>query len=324
MGLVEEEDEARLVAIADLGKRLEELGDKPHEHGRPQARLVLYRGELEARDDAAPVRSGAEQIGDVELRLTEEFVAAARLQRDERAQENAHGLRGETADALELGASGIGVEIREERSQVGEVEERETLLVRVVEDEREALLLGRVRTEHLREQEWAEVRDGRAHRNARPDAAERQVLDGKPGGRELEPELVRALLGGAVRRPGDRHPGHVALHVRREHGDAGCRELLGDDLQRAGLPRPGGAGDEPVPIHGREWQPNSRLGHERPVEQCGPELDRIALRRVRSCDRGPEGRRVGSRPRHGARSYQPWLCIQSRTFPDPRKRKYCH
>ena len=105
VGLVEEEDEPRLVAVADLRKLLEELGDEPHEHGRPQPRLVLHRRELEARDDAAPVRGRAQEIGDVELRLAEELVAAARLERDERAQENADRLRREPADALELVAS---------------------------------------------------------------------------------------------------------------------------------------------------------------------------------------------------------------------------
>ena len=77
MRLVEEEDEPRLVAIADLRKLLEELGDEPHEHGRPEARLVLHRRELEAGDDSAPVGSGAKEVGDVELRLTEELVAPA-------------------------------------------------------------------------------------------------------------------------------------------------------------------------------------------------------------------------------------------------------
>jgi hypothetical protein len=54
----------------------------------------------------------------------------------------------------------------------GEVEQGEALLVGVVEDEREALLLGLVRVEDLGEQLRPEVGDGRAHRNARADPAE--------------------------------------------------------------------------------------------------------------------------------------------------------
>ena len=93
MCLVEEEDETRLVAIADLGQLLEELRDEPHEHRGPQPWLVLDGGQLEARDHAAPVRVRAQKVGDVELRLAEELVAATGLERDERAQEDADGLR---------------------------------------------------------------------------------------------------------------------------------------------------------------------------------------------------------------------------------------
>ena len=81
MGLVEEEDEPRLVAIADFGKLLEELRDDPHEDRRPEPRLVLHRRELEARDDPPPVRGGADEVGDVELRLAEEVVSAALFER---------------------------------------------------------------------------------------------------------------------------------------------------------------------------------------------------------------------------------------------------
>ena len=179
--LVEEEDEPRLVAIADLGQLLEELGDEPHEHGRPEPWLVLDGRQLEARDDAAPVRVRSQEIGNVELGLAEELVAAAGLERDERAQEDADGLRRQAADALQLLPSALGVEEGQERAQIGQVEEREALLVGVVEDEPEALLLRRVRAEHLREEERSEVGDGRAHRNTGADAAERQVLDREAG-----------------------------------------------------------------------------------------------------------------------------------------------
>ena len=49
---VEEEHELRLVEVADLRQRLEELGQEPHECGGEQLRLVPDGGELEARDDS--------------------------------------------------------------------------------------------------------------------------------------------------------------------------------------------------------------------------------------------------------------------------------
>ena len=93
---------SRLVAVSDLGKLLEELRNEPHEHRRPELRLVLYSGELQTRDDAAPVRRRAQEVGDVELRLAEELGSPSRLESDERAQEDADRLGREAADALQL------------------------------------------------------------------------------------------------------------------------------------------------------------------------------------------------------------------------------
>ncbi len=166
-----------------------------------------------------PSGSGADEVGDIELRLAEELGAAAGLEPDEAAQEHPDGRRGEPADPLELRLAGVRLEEREERAQVGQVEEGEALLVGVVEDEREALLLGLVRLEDLGEQLRAEVGDGCAHRDARPDAAERQVLDRVATRLEGQPELTHPLLRGATRLAWLGEPGHVALHISGEDGD---------------------------------------------------------------------------------------------------------
>jgi hypothetical protein len=199
--------------------------------------------------------------------------------------EDADRLWRHAADALELLAARIGVEKREERAEVGEVEERQSLLIRVVEDEGEALLLGLVRAEHLGEQERPEVGDRRAHRHARADPAEREVLDREPGRRPLDPELASPLLRRAVVRAGYADPRHVALHVRGEDRDAGGGELLRDDLERPGLAGAGGAGDQPVPVHRSQRDAHRRLRHEGAVVDARPELDRVAFRRVRARDR---------------------------------------
>ena len=75
-----------------------------------------------------------------------------------------------------------------------------------MEDEHEALLLRLVRAEHLGQQPRPEVGDGRAHRHARPDAAEREVLDREAGRRELDAELGRPLARRAVGAPGAARP----------------------------------------------------------------------------------------------------------------------
>ena len=83
--LVEEEDEPRLLEVPDLGEALEELAEKPHQHGREEGRPVLDGRELEAGHDAAAVGRRPEEVGDLELGLAEELRAAAVLEPDERA-----------------------------------------------------------------------------------------------------------------------------------------------------------------------------------------------------------------------------------------------
>ena len=203
--LVEEEDELRLVEVAGLGQLLEQLGDQPHERRREEPRLVLHGRQLEAGDDAAAVRGGADEVGDVELGLAEELVAAARLEPDEAAQKHADGRGREPADPLELFLARVRLEEGEQRPQVGQVEQRQALLVRVMEDEREALLLRLVRVEDLGEQLRAEVGDGRPHRHAGADPAEREVLDREPARLEREAELAAcASRRGRRARPGRR------------------------------------------------------------------------------------------------------------------------
>ena len=286
--LVEEDDELRLGQVARLGQRLEQLGDQPHQRGRPQRRLLLHGGELDARDDPAAVGREPHQVRHVELRLAEELGAAAGLEPDERAQQHADRRGGEPADPLELGLAGVGVQEREQRAQVAEVEQRQALGVGVVEDEREARLLRLVRAEHLREQLRAEVAHGRADRHARAEAAERQELDRERLGRERQPEVRHPLLARAAGGGRRREAGDVALHVGHEHRHALARELLGDELQRLRLAGARRAGHEPVPVHRRERDRHAGVAVQRALVDAAPEVDRGALRRVRRADRRGE------------------------------------
>jgi len=79
--------------------------------------------------------------------------------------------------------------------------------------------------------------------------------------------------------------GHVALHVGDEHGDAGARELLGQQLQRLGLAGAGRAGDQPVPVHRREWHADRRVTEQLALVDAAPEVDGFALGRVGLADR---------------------------------------
>src|SRR5207249_3449726 len=150
----------------------------------------------QAADDAAAVGRRSHQIGYVELWLAEELGPAAVLEPDETTPEHAYRRRRKAADRRQLALALVGFEIGEQRAQVGQIEQRELLLVGVPEYEPEALFLRLVRVEHLREELRPEVGDGRAHRHARADPAERQILDRVGGRLKGEPEVLRALQRG--------------------------------------------------------------------------------------------------------------------------------
>ena len=199
VGLVEEEAELRLVEVADLGSSSKSSASSHIRAVENSFGLSWTAGSSRHEMIAAAVGRRAQEVGDVELRLAEELVAAAVLEPDERAEQHAHGLRREAADARELGLAGVGVEEGQKRPQVGEVEERQALLVGVAGDEPEALLLRLVRLEDLRQELRAEVAHRGAHRHAGPDPAEAQVLD-----REAVRGEGDAEVGGALRAPGRR------------------------------------------------------------------------------------------------------------------------
>ena len=215
MRLVEEEHELRLRDVADLRQLLEQLGEEPHEHGREQLRLVLHGGQLEARDDPAAV--GVPTAGGRRCRA-----AARRRTPSLRRPRAATSLRSSTpivADEtppIPLRSALPSSESKndEECPQVREVEDREALLVRVAEDEREAAFLGLVRLEDLREQQRAEVRDRGAYR-ARPGRSHpgRGTRSGSPAA----PTSVRA-------RPPASPQGRRARPVgRSRRGRPSCR-----------------------------------------------------------------------------------------------------
>src|SRR5581483_10334579 len=153
------------------------------------------------------------------------------LELDELTQQHPDRGRGDAADAGQLGLAVLGGEEREQRAQVGEVEQREPLLVRVPKEQRQALLLRLVRLEHLAEQQRPEVRDGRSERNPGPDAADREVLDREGLRLERLAQLAPAVGGDAARAARLGEAGEVALHVGGKDWYAGLGELLGDSLQ---------------------------------------------------------------------------------------------
>ena len=186
--LVEEEHQLRLVEVTLLRQVVEEVREQPHEEGREERRPVLEVGQLEQADDAAPVVGEPQEVLGLELGLAEEHVGALRLEGDQLAQDDTRGLRGESADALELGLALLvtGEELQD-RAQVREVEERQPGLVAVVEDQPQRGLLRLVEPEHLGEQRRPEGRHRHSHRYADALAADRVELRREAGRRPRLP-----------------------------------------------------------------------------------------------------------------------------------------
>ncbi|PWW21001.1 hypothetical protein JD79_00127 [Geodermatophilus normandii] len=295
--LVEEEHDLRRVEVADLGQLLEQLGEQPHQEGGEQRRPVGDGGQLDGADDAAAVGRGADQVGGVERGLAEEDVAAEVLQRHELAQHHPRRRLGQPAEAGELLLALPAGQPGEQRAQVGEVQQREARLVGVVEDQAQRALLGGVEAEHLGQQGRAEVADRGPHRHAGAQAAECQVLDGEARGL---PGVGR--VGGPAGDPlgglaGAGQPRQVSLEVGEHHRDSRRRQLLGHELQGAGLAGAGRPGDEPVPVEHGQRQPHLRVrvrpaadGHRAQVE-CGA-LHGVARRDPGGRCGGPVGGRV--------------------------------
>ena len=204
--LVEEEDELRLVEVADLGQLLEELREQPHQRGREQRRPVLHRRELERADHTAAVGRCAQEVGDLEERLAEELVAAAVLELDERAQQDADRLAGDAADARQVGLARVRVEVREERTQVCEVDQDQpaSSANRKTSDSVCCWVSFAPRT--LPSSSGPEVGHGRPDRDAGADAAEREELDGYDVGSYGQAELAHPLRRRPVGSPGCASP----------------------------------------------------------------------------------------------------------------------
>jgi hypothetical protein len=110
MRLVEEEDELRFVAIADLGQILEELRHQPQEKARVQARIREQPIGGENVHHATPAGVGLQKIFDVEHRLAEESVASLFLELQQPALNGANRRLRDVA-VLRLKLSGVVAEM---------------------------------------------------------------------------------------------------------------------------------------------------------------------------------------------------------------------
>ena len=279
--LVEEEDELGLVEVADLGQRLEQLGQQPHQRGREQLGLVLHRGQLEARDDPAAVGRGAQQVGDVELRLAEELVAAAVLQPDQRAQQHADGLastarRCPRARPCRRRSPGRSAARAGRRGPAAAGPSRRRSGRRAAGSAPGSRWTPSTLASSCGPKSETVARTG----TPGPMPPSDRNSTGKAVGVYSMPSSAGALGRDARRRrPRAARPETSPLMSATNDRHAGRRELLGDALQRLGLAGAGRAGDQAVAVHHRQRDLDDRLaGRARPrarrgrVSSAGPSV----------------------------------------------------
>ena len=233
---------------------------------REQPGLVHDVGELEDADDARALGRRPQQVLDLELRLAEEDVGALLLEDDDRAQEHADRRARHPAVVGQDRLALVGRQVLERRAQVLEVEQRQVVVVAVLEDQGEDRGLRLVEVEDLAEQQRPERMDRRPDLGAEL-ARQRQELDRvarRLEGRRPATHPLDDL--GVGRVAGRRETGQVALDVGHEDRHAGLRQLAGQELERLGLAGPGRAGDQAVAVEHRQRDLDAGVVGELAVE----------------------------------------------------------
>ena len=134
VSLVEEENELRLVHVADFGQPLEQLADEPqHERGVRARRSHQFICGEDVHDTAS-VLGALHDVVEVQRGLAEKFVAALLLEREKRALDRAHGRGGHVAESRRV-FRGVLRDVLEHRLQVLHVEQQQSLGVGDVKDD---------------------------------------------------------------------------------------------------------------------------------------------------------------------------------------------
>ena len=189
-------------------------------------------------------------------------------------------------------------------AQILEIQQRQTLLGGVMEDQTEGGLLILVEPEDLRQQDRAEGGDAGPHRHADATGPEREELRRIRRSHPGVAGVLGAFVDPVAGLPRPSQPGQVALEVRHHHRHAGGGQLLGDHLEGLGLAGAGGAGDQTVAVHHRQRDSDLRGRIHLAADDHRTEFQGLPGHRVAGCDLlGGSGGRGGGRFRHGTGDY---------------------
>ena len=255
--LVEEEHQLRLVLVAHLGKRLEQLGEQPEQVGRIQLGAAHQPVGGEDIDETAPARIDAKQVVHLQRGFTEEAIRPLAFETQQAALDRAdRGLR--NAPVLAAHRIGIVGSMGEQTAQVREVEQQQAIIVGVAEYDLQHAFLRIVEVQQARQKQRTHLRNRGAYRMAL--LPEQVPEDHRKIGvgivvhaqlRSARLQLIGMLEPGGA---GHCETGEVALHVRHEYRHARGGEAFCKTLQRHRLARARRAGDQPVAVGARQQQ----------------------------------------------------------------------
>ena len=190
----------------------------------------------------------ADPVADVQSRLSQEQVAAFRLQREKGALDAAERLLGDVAvlgDELLFMLSHIG----QHGVQIFQVDQFQSVVVRDAEnDVQDAFLCGR-EIQDPGQKTGSHIGNGGADRMTllTVDIPEGNGV-GAIGKIITDPELVDAFFHALVLLAGADQTGNISLDIAEEYGNAGIGEGFREDLHGDGLSGTAGTGDEAVAV----------------------------------------------------------------------------
>ncbi|MNT29477.1 hypothetical protein D3C72_1652180 [compost metagenome] len=162
-------------------------------------------------------------------------------------------------------------------AQILGVEQQQAVGVGNAEHQVEHALLGVVQLQHARQQQRPHMRDRGAHRVALLAEHVPQRGRARAPRRLRQVQVGQALLELVRELAGLRDAGQITFDVRHKDRHAQARKPLRQRLQRDGLARSGGAGDQPVPVaHLRQQHQfmfgvlgdEDGVGHDVPGYKC--------------------------------------------------------
>ena len=242
--LVEEEHQLGKVHLPYLGKRGVEFREQPQQESGIELGLEHEPVGRQHVHDALSALA-LQQVVDIKVRLSEEFLRSLVLQGQQGTLDGAHGGRCHIAVLRGVFGRILPHEV-EHGAKVLEVYQEEPVVIGNLEDDIEDAGLGFVQVHQAAQHVRSHTGNGGTH-----GVALLSVHVEKAHGAALElgilyAELRQALLDEAAQLTHLGDAAEVSLHIGHETGDAGLAESLCQHLQGNGFTGTGGSGDESV------------------------------------------------------------------------------